>query len=237
MRIACCQHVAFEGPGSIGLWAADRGHAFASVRLDENAPFPEPASYDLLVVMGGPMNVYEEEAHPFLAAEKEGIKKALFAGKFILGVCLGAQLVADALGARIYRNEEPEIGWWPVTLTPEAAGEPLFSGMPQTFKAFHWHGDAFEIPSGATRVAGSEACPNQAFVYEGRVVGAQFHLETTPASMLQLVKNARADIVRDRPFVMSDRRMHELRPNFPIIKEINYAFLDRFAGAFPGSGA
>jgi len=232
MKIACCQHVAFEDSGSIGLWAADRGHEFADIRLDEGAAFPEPSSYDLLVVMGGPMNVYEEEAVPFLAAEKAGLIKAVESGKPVLGVCLGAQLLADALGAKIYRNEEPEIGWWPVTLTPEAAKEPLFAGMPETFKAFHWHGDAFEIPQGAVSLAASEACPNQGFCYEGRVIGLQFHLETTPSSMTRLIKFCKAELSQDSPFVMKEKRMHELRPNFNIIKEINFAFLDRLAKKF-----
>jgi GMP synthase-like glutamine amidotransferase len=229
MRLRYCQHVDFEGLGTIGLWAKDRGHDVAATRLFEGEALPSPDAYDFLVVMGGPMNIYEEEKHPWLATEKDGLKKALDAGKPILGVCLGAQLLADALGAKVTKNAEPEIGWWHVTLTPEAAQVDVLKGMPETFKAYHWHGDSFDIPTGAVHIAQSEACENQGFAYDGRVIGLQFHLETSPSDMLRLIKNCRQEILPDRKYVMPEKRMHELRPNFNIIKDINYAFLDRIA--------
>lgn len=181
MRILALQHVPFEPPGAVAAWAAERGHDFRTARVWEGAP-GEPAGADgplpdMLVVMGGPMGVGDEDAHPWLAPEKRLIAAAVGAGRLVLGVCLGAQLLADVLGAPVSRNPEPEIGWFSVRPTREASGSPLFGPMPAEFVALHWHGDTFGIPAGAARMAESDACANQAFEYGDRCVGLQFHLE------------------------------------------------------------
>ncbi len=133
------------------------------------------------------MNVYEEAEYPWLAAEKAFIAAAIGAGKPVLGICLGAQLIAAVLGGTVSKGPQPEIGWYPVELTPAGRELPLFAGFPDRFTALHWHGDTFSIPPGATHVASSAACANQAFAYDGgRVVGLQFHLEETRESLAQL---------------------------------------------------
>ena len=187
MRVRALQHVPFEGPAGVAAWAASRGHELEAVRLFDGARPPEPADLDLLVVLGGPMSVDDEDGHAFLAGEKRAIARAIEAGRPVLGICLGAQLVASALGARIRSNTHEEIGWYPVSL--EDGAGPVFAGVPPRFAAFHWHGDTFEIPPGAVRAASSEACANQAFVYRDRVAGVQFHPEVTAESLALMLEH------------------------------------------------
>lgn len=194
-KIHWFQHVPFEGLGSIEPWMRAQGHALDCTRLHAGEmPPPEP-DYDWLIVMGGPMNIYEEREYPWLAAEKRAIRAAIDGGRQVLGICLGAQLIADALGARVTRNKQKEIGWFPVELTAEAAAAAPFVDFPPRFEAFHWHGDHFELPPGAVHAARSEACAQQAFVWQERIVGLQFHLETTAASAGALIDNAGHELV------------------------------------------
>jgi GMP synthase (glutamine-hydrolysing) len=157
MRIHYLQHVPFEGLGNIENWALSKGHQIADTQLYNNDPLPEPEEFDWLIVMGGPMNIYEEDRFPWLAREKVFIKDAIDSGKIVLGVCLGAQLIADALGAKIHKNQYPEIGWFDVRLTDAARKSRVFRRLPERFTAFHWHGDTFDLPPGATRIAESES--------------------------------------------------------------------------------
>ena len=188
MRIVNLRHVPFEGLGTIAAWARDRGHTLVEHRVFEDDCFPASDEYDWLVVMGGPMNVYQDGDHPWLARERGFARKAIEDGKLVLGVCLGAQMLADALGGRVYKNAQPEIGWFPVTLAAEAAVSRTFRDLPAVFTALHWHGDTFDIPNGATLLAMSDATPNQAFEANGgKVVAMQFHLEATPKSVAALI--------------------------------------------------
>lgn len=177
MRLHVLEHAPFEGPAAIGAWAKKRGHAISTTRLFASEGMPPPSAFDWLVVMGGPMGANDDAAYPWMAAEKRLIAEAISGGKIVLGVCLGAQLIARVLGARVSRNAHQEIGWFPVHLTEEARSSRLFGEFPSTFTPFHWHGDTFDIPAGAKRIAWSEGCANQAFECGGRVVGLQFHLE------------------------------------------------------------
>ncbi|MBN1631439.1 MAG: type 1 glutamine amidotransferase [Thermoleophilia bacterium] len=214
MRVHYLQHVPFEGIGAIDDWIRARGHTLSGTRLFETpagsvagpaaepglaagsaaepAPtFPDPVDVDLLVVMGGPMNIYEHQAYPWLAPEKAFIAEVVRAGRAVLGICLGAQLLADVLGGAVTRGPQREIGWWPVTITPAGRAVSVFAGFPDDLTVLHWHGDTFAIPPGAVHAATSEACPNQAFALEdGRLVGLQFHLEETRESLAALVENA-----------------------------------------------
>jgi GMP synthase-like glutamine amidotransferase len=206
MRIHCLQHVPFEGPAGIAEWAERRGHDLAVTHLYDGAALPGPDAFDWLVVMGGPMGVHDEAEHPWLAAEKVLLHEAIAAGKTIIGVCLGAQLLADALGARVYRNAEKEIGWLPIELTEQGQGSALFGFLPERIEVFHWHGDTFELPPGAVHLARSQGCANQAFLWDGRLLGLQFHVETTQESLRELVEHGADDIVPG-PFVQSAERM------------------------------
>lgn len=195
MKIHYLQHAAFEGLGMIESWAESKRHAISVTRFYNNEPLPGLESLDWLIIMGGPMNIYEEDKFPWLMREKRFIEQAIRAGKTILGICLGAQLIADVLGAKVFRNREKEIGWFPLQWTPAARRTSLFDFMPEQTSALHWHGDTFPLPAGSIRLAGSQACENQGFLYNGRVVGLQFHWEATEESLRALIRNCGDEIV------------------------------------------
>lgn len=228
MRICVLRHVAFEDEAHIGAWARAKGHSLNAVKLYAGDPLPAPESCDLLVIMGGPMNIYEHEAYPWLVEEKAFIRQVIDLGKAALGVCLGGQLLADVLGGPVTRNPVKEIGWLPVELTAEAKNSGLFADFPASFMAFHWHGDTFATPPGCLRAALNQGCPNQAFVHQDRVVGLQFHLESTPESIGRLIDNCREELV-DGPYIQTEEAM---RAGFPGCAETNRlmdALLDRLA--------
>ena len=183
MKISVLQHAEHEGPGEIEVWAHKRFHHVAVTRLYAGEPLPGWDSFDLLVVMGGEMNVYQYRDWPWLKAERELIEVALAAGKPIVGICLGGQLIADALGSRVTQNPEIELGWHPISFTPEARA--LFPDLPESATPLHWHNDTFELPEGATRLAVSAACGEQGFVIPGKCLGLQFHFEVDPKIALQ----------------------------------------------------
>jgi GMP synthase-like glutamine amidotransferase len=190
MHIHYLQHVDFEGPAYIEQWAKDKGHLLSGTRLYNKEPLPDLQEIDLLIVMGGPMGVSDEEQHPWLKEEKAYISKAIALDKRVLGICLGAQLLAQVLGAEVVRAPLREIGWFPVKLENN---HPLLADLPASFVAFHWHGDMFEIPKGALHIFSSEGCPHQGFIYRDQVVGFQFHFETTPESLSALLASDNVD--------------------------------------------
>lgn len=197
MRIHFIEHENFEGPANIELWAKNKGHSITRTKLFNGDKFPFLREFDWLVIMGGSMNVYEDEKFPWLPPEKEFIKQAIDNNKIVLGICLGAQLIAAVLGGKVSKNEFNEIGWFPVKLTGEAKNSPVFSSFPDEFTVVHWHGDTFSIPPGARRIAESQACANQAFEI-GRVIGLQFHLEYSRESIDLMFKNCASDFVDGR---------------------------------------
>jgi GMP synthase-like glutamine amidotransferase len=178
MRVLCFRHVPFEGPGLLEPVLRERGIALDYADLYLNPPTaPDPAAYEGLVFLGGPMSVNDDL--PWLRAEEEYLRAAVAAGRPVLGICLGSQLMAGALGAKVSRNPAKEIGWFEVRFTPEAANDPLFAGL-SAETLFHWHGETFELPAGATLLASSALCRNQAFRVGERAWGLQFHAEITP---------------------------------------------------------
>lgn len=186
MKIHWFQHVPFEGLGAIESWLLARGHTLTCTRFyaGENAPV-DIEGFDWLIVMGGPMNIYQYRDYPWLRAEKRVIREAVAASKRVLGVCLGAQLIADALGGKVYQNAEKEIGWFPVTAVPE--GEVSTFRFPEETLVFHWHGDTFSLPHGGVWLARSAGCEYQAFAIGARVLGLQFHLEMSSADVERIV--------------------------------------------------
>ncbi|MCF7847614.1 MAG: type 1 glutamine amidotransferase [Kiritimatiellales bacterium] len=207
MKLHYLQHVTFEGLGIIEKWALDKGAAITCTRLFAGEKLPGIGTFDWLVIMGGPMGINGHDEHPWLGAEKEFIKEAIDSGKTVLGICLGAQLIADVLGAKVYPNAQKEIGWFPIHRSEDAP-----ELLPETIEAFHWHGDTFDLPEGAVRLASSKACRNQGFIYGDRVIGLQFHLETTEASMNALIENCGGELV-DAPFIQPLEKMREKVPN------------------------
>lgn len=228
MNIHYFQHVPFEGLGSIGDWVRRGGHTLGATRFYCGDPLPAVETLDLLVVMGGPMNIYEEASYPWLADEKRFIGQAIAAGRRVLGVCLGAQLIADVLGAKVYANSNKEIGWFPVETTVAASGDGLFGAFPSRLEVFHWHGDTFDIPVGAVHVARSAGCAHQAFVYDERVVGLQFHLETTPASAWQIIAHGEDELVEGR-YIQTPQAMLANAHRFDTINHAMQELLDRLA--------
>jgi GMP synthase-like glutamine amidotransferase len=195
MNAHILQHVPFEDPGIVAHWLATRGAAVGHTRFFESAVLPDPAGLDLVVAMGGPMSVNDEAAFPWLAAEKRFIAEAIERGVAVLGICLGAQLIASACGARVFPNAEKEIGWFDIVAC-EGAGEAF--RFPSRSTVLHWHGETFELPAGAQRLASSAACANQAFQLGARVIGLQFHLETTPDTLQAIVAHCRDELVPGR---------------------------------------
>ena len=184
MRIHCLQHVPFEGPAAIADWAAKRGHSLVISRLYAGEALPSLDVFDWLLIMGGPMNIYQELQHPWLAAEKACIDQALAADKTLLGICLGAQLIVRALGARVYPGHQKEIGWSPIQLDEAGSRSALRHFVGDGVCVLHWHGETFDLPEDAEHLASSELYPNQAFSY-GKSLALQFHPEVTARGLEQ----------------------------------------------------
>jgi GMP synthase-like glutamine amidotransferase len=192
MRMAVLQHVEFEGPAAIADWAAKQEFPLQVFRLYRDSALPSLSSFDMLTVMGGPMSANDEATLAWLRSEISLVRDAIAAGKIVLGICLGAQIIAKALGARVYAGSAKEIGWFPVQRTGEA--HPLFEDLPSSFTPFHWHGETFDLPSGAQLLAKTEITPNQAFAVGRRVLGLQFHMEATADSVRALLNGAAQEI-------------------------------------------
>jgi len=206
MNVCVFQHVAFEGLGSIAAWLEVRRAVVTTVRFYEPEPvLPDPDGIDLLIVMGGPMSVNDEAELPWLKAEKAFVRERIARGGAVVGICLGAQLIAAACGCRVYAGRHKEIGWFPVEAEQAADGGFCFSGRPLVF---HWHGETFDLPDHAVRLARSAGCANQAFRIGRRVVGLQFHLETTPATVAAMIAHCGHELV-DGPFIQSAGQMRE----------------------------
>ncbi|MDX1397273.1 MAG: type 1 glutamine amidotransferase [Oceanospirillum sp.] len=195
MRIHVLQHVPYEGPGSIARWAEKNGHTLTTTRFFEGDALPCHDDYDLLMILGGPMSANDDFNVDWMQAEKHFIREAIDQEKMLLGICLGSQLIARVLGATVSKNEDREIGWFPITATPNA----MVLGLPQQFQAFHWHGDTFTLPEGAKSIGSSEGAEQQGFIYQDRVVALQFHLETTPEAARELVDACQHEIEEDGP--------------------------------------
>jgi GMP synthase-like glutamine amidotransferase len=201
MRVHVLQHVPFEGLGSIGACLSQRGARVTYSRFFESAALPALAGIDFIIALGGPMSVNDEERFPWLRAEKQFIAEAIASNKLVLGICLGAQLIANALGSRVYPCSGKEIGWFPVLAAPAAPDTFVF---PASMAVFHWHGETFDLPLGAVRLASSAACRNQAFQLGARVIGLQFHLETTPQSAEAMLDNCADELLSPQPCVQSE---------------------------------
>ena len=230
MRIHTIEHVQFEGPGAIVRYAEARGHALTRTRLFLREPLPAIEDVDLLVIMGGPMSVHDEDRFDWLREEKRYLGQAVDAGARLFGVCLGAQLLAEVLGGSVTSNNGREIGWFPVRLTAQGAKSPLFSGLGSEFPAFHWHGETFSIPPGAVCVAESDACRHQAFEARGRIVGLQFHLETTPESMELLIANCADELEPRTGFVQSAGEMRARQELAASTQKLLFQLLDNLMG-------
>ena len=201
LRAHYLQHVSFEGLGCIEPWLQNAGYEISSTPFFQSGVLPAVQDIDLLIVLGGPMSANDETEYPWLVKEKEFIRNAIQAGKPILGICLGAQLIANSMGAAVLANPVKEIGWFPIEGV-ESDDDTVFQ-FPQSAEVFHWHGETFNLPKDAILIAKSKGCVNQAFQMGGHVIGLQFHLETTPASARAIIENCRDEIV-DGEYIQSE---------------------------------
>ena len=205
MHAHVLQHVPFEGLGSIEEWLSHRGARISHTRMFEPSKWPVLDEIDLLIVLGGPMSVNDEAHLPWLRTEKHLIAAAIAGGKAVLGICLGAQLIASALGARVYPGEHREIGWFPVCAAAAAADCFAF---PARRAVFHWHGETFDLPPGAVHLASSAACRNQAFQLGQRVIALQFHLEVTAPGVAALISQCGDELQPNQPFIQSEAALN-----------------------------
>jgi GMP synthase (glutamine-hydrolysing) len=206
MNIQVFQHISFEGPAFIEEIAGSNSYDLHICRFDEGE-LPVPATdYDMLIIMGGPMNIHDESDFPWLTLEKKAIEQAIKSDKLIFGFCLGAQLIADVLGAKVYKNKEKEIGWYPVSRIEPGVGNPALQFLPDIATVFHWHGETFDIPKNATRLYRSDATENQAFLYESNVLALQFHIEMLRPSIEDLIYFSKSDLSEGQ-FIMTPQEM------------------------------
>ncbi|MEO0586240.1 MAG: GNAT family N-acetyltransferase [Planctomycetota bacterium] len=220
------QHVSFEGPAGIADWADARQYPLEVryVHRDDNLPTLE--EFDFLILLGGRIDANDGLEHAWIEAEIDLIDAATMADKPVLGICLGAQLIARSLGAKVYPAAQPEIGWLPVRRCH--THEEVWLTWPDTFTPLHWHGDTFDLPRGATRLAESDICATQAFRYGDRVIGLQFHLEATPASVAELIEHA-GDMIVPGPTQQRPERILDNRSDIGGVQPILFDLLDGLA--------
>lgn len=207
------QHVPFEGLGSIERWLIDQQHQITVTRLYANDAFPDIKDIDWLIVMGGPMGIYDYDEYAWLKSEKAFIRACIDADKTVLGICLGGQLIADTLGAKVTRNPHVEIGWLPIQVDAQSKESAIGKILSEADQVFHWHGDTFSLPAGAQHLAKSEGCANQAYLYNGKVLGLQFHLETTREGAQALCKEC-ADELVPNTYIQTAKEILHSEPKF-----------------------
>jgi len=228
MKAHILQHVPFEDIGSIASWLESRQAAVTYTRFFEHYVLPELKGLDLIIVLGGPMSVNDESTLPWLRTEKEFVRGAVRRGIPMVGICLGAQLIASALGERVYRNACSEIGWFPVMAASCAENNFRF---PEKCRVFHWHGETFDLPTGAVLLARSEGTENQAFQIGAHVVGLQFHLETTPESVRALIDNCRSELVAGQYIQTEDNLLQTAAATYARVNSIMSALLSHITGS------
>ena len=207
MNIHYFQHVPFEGLACMEDWVRRPSNKVTATRFYEDARLPFIELFDTLIILGGPMSVHDEKEYPWIAQEKDLIRRAIERGKRVIGICLGAQLIAEVLGATVSKNTFREIGWMPITKTAEGKNHELLSGIPDTIHVFHWHGETFNLPKGATRLFSSEACENQAFSYGDNVLALQFHLEMTSEAIKTISEFCQNDLI-EGPYIQKEETFY-----------------------------
>lgn len=219
MQIHYLQHVPFEEPANIEQWAKTNGHASSTTKFYDGEPLPPMHAIDWLIVIGGPMSIDDDHRYPWLIEEKKFIERAIKNEKTVIGICLGAQLIAHVLGASVAQNQYREIGWFPIQLTETAQTISLINFLPKELTVFHWHSDTFELPVGAIRLAQSAACSNQAFIYDEKVLAMQFHLEVKKENVQAIINHCADELVAGK-YIQKSEKMLSQEENF---KKINRA--------------
>lgn len=204
-------HVPFEGTGYLGEWAGSRG-AVQNFPLYETGVPPYSGNFETLIIMGGPMGVSDADKIPWMRMEFAFVERAIADGRRVIGVCLGAQIIAHVLGAKVSQNPHKEIGWFDIEISGQSQVSerlPALASHPAIVKVFHWHGETFSVPDGALLFARSAACVNQGFVYGGNVLALQFHAEATVQTVADLLENCAEDLTPG-PFVQSPEEIRRV---------------------------
>ena len=229
MKIHCFQHVTFENLGSIENWADSNNHSISyTYFFENNISFPDLSEIDMLIVLGGFMNVDDEEQFPWLKSEKQFIKKAIASGIKLIGICLGSQLISAALGSKIYKSQETEIGFYPITFHQTALDSSLFKYLSNPYTVFQWHGDTFELPQGAQLLASSEGCKNQAYLLGTNVLAMQFHIEMNETVLNEMLKHDGHELEEKGKCIQTES---EIRANYHHLQQNKtdlYELLNQF---------
>lgn len=230
-RIHCFRHVPFEGLGCIEKWCKQKTYPVTYTDFYESDyQIPSSSEYDVLVVMGGPMGTYEEDEYEWLRAEKKAIKEAIDNNKVVIGICLGSQLIANALGAKVYKNGEKEIGWWKIQFTDEGKKTALFDAFGDEITVFQWHGDTFDLPEGAVRIASSGVCLNQAFLYNEKVLGLQFHFEVDEKGIQLMTGGDLNELQQGGKYVQTIEQINAGERVIPANNDLMFKILDKLVG-------
>lgn len=224
MRIHCILHESFEGLGCINDWIIAKKHSFTITHTYLNETFPDVNAFDLLIIMGGTASVYEMDKHQWLKEEKKFISRAVKKDCKILGICFGAQLLADVLGAKVYKGPYKEIGWFPVSFNKTDLSQLHF--LPEIMDVFHWHGDTFDIPVGAVRMGSSEAIPNQGFVFGKNIISLQFHLEMNSQQIQTMLKSGASELKENAKYIQSVEQILSNNDFFADNNRLMYSILD-----------
>jgi GMP synthase-like glutamine amidotransferase len=237
MKIYCLEHLKNETLGSIGTWITQKQYSLTKTLLYkedcyEEPLFPNPEEFDLLLIMGGSMSVWQETEYPWLKPEKKFVKEVIKSGKPILGSCFGGQIIADVLGAKVKKNRTKEIGWHTVkSVIPPGTEKKASLEIPtcyfSEFKAFMWHGDTFEIPAGATRLFESEACANQGYLYNGNILGVQFHPEADRQWVKNQIEESRHELIPDKHIQTADAICRQ-KKSFEEAEKLSFTIMDWF---------
>lgn len=225
MKILCITHADFESPGVIESWASEREYLFKIKRPYKGEALSNIETYDLLILMGGPQSPTKLEKFPYLADEIQYIRSAIAKNKKVIGFCLGAQLIGEALGAKTLKSPEKEIGVFPISLTLEAHADPLLSNVPQYFKAIHWHNDMPGLTPDAVLLAVSEGCPHQIVRYQKNIYAFQCHLEITLEGIGALIHAVPEDL---KPSKYTQTTAELLDQDYASINQLMITILDRF---------
>lgn len=225
MRLHYFQHEPFEGLGLIEEWAISKSFSISSTHFYKNGSLPKLEDIDWLIIMGGSMSVNDEKELPWLVPEKAFVKAAIDTGKVVLGICLGAQMIANVLGSKIYPNSKKEIGWFPIIWNPEALSNSKFKHIPPILNVLHWHGETFEMPKDALHLAESIACANQGFLFKEKVVGLQFHLEFNDKSTEEMLRYCTHEL-KESQYVHSAEKIISQNHNISAAKKALFGILE-----------
>lgn len=222
MKIHILQHANFETPGYILDWAKAKEHKISFTNFFEAFSFPFPSNIDMLIVMGGPMSITDVNKYSWLVEEKEYLSEMISKRKKVIGICLGSQLIAEALGAKVYDNIQKEIGWFNIRAQ---ADNDLLNLLPEEITAFHWHGQTYDLPIACERLYSSDATLNQGFIYKNRVLALQFHLEIKPEGVIDIIEAGRNDLTEGE-FVQSEKTILAEKAHFQNNRRVLFKILD-----------